>query len=173
MPRPEPTAEMLRSNGAHSAPTAWRDAERRLVDGEEYWLTTLGADGRPHVVPLLGLWVDGALLFVANASTRKARNLADDPRCVVAVAAEDAHLVVEGVAAKVREESILTRAATLYAEKYGWPVEVRRGQLWGDGAPTSGGPPYDVYAVVPQTVFAFGKDESFSPTRWRFSGNRA
>jgi hypothetical protein len=39
---------------------------------------------------------------------------------------------------------------------------------WADGAPTAGPPPYQVYEVTPTTAFAFGKDESFSPTRWRF-----
>ena len=47
-------------------------------------------------------------------------------------------------------------------------IKVRDGAFYGDGAPTAGPPPYEVYAVTPATVFGFGEDESFSATRWRF-----
>jgi len=75
----------------------------------------------------------------------KGKNLARDARCVLTAASHKLHLVVEGKAAKVRD-----------------------GALYGDGAPTAGPPPDEVYAVTPATVFGFGEDESFSATRWRF-----
>ena len=76
--------------------TPWAEARERLAEGDWYWLATARPDGLPHVVPLLAVWLDDALHFVANKTTRKARNLAHEPHCVVAVAAEDAHLVVGG-----------------------------------------------------------------------------
>jgi hypothetical protein len=115
------------------------------------------------------VWHEGALHFVANRSTRKARNLIHDRRVVMAAATADSHLVVEGLAARVTDEAQLKRLAALYVAKYQWSTDVRDSALWGDGAPTSGGPPYDVYKVTPTTVFAFGTDETFSPTRWTFS----
>jgi nitroimidazol reductase NimA-like FMN-containing flavoprotein (pyridoxamine 5'-phosphate oxidase superfamily) len=170
MPDRQPAAEVLPSNADHAAPTPWAGARQRLADGQWYWLATVRPDRRPHVVPVLSVWLDGALYFVANRATRKARNLAHDPHCAVTVATDDAHLVVEGQAALVRDAARLHGVAAVYASKYDWHVTVRDGAFDADyGAPTAGPPPYDVYEVTPATAFAFGTDESFSPTRWRFS----
>jgi hypothetical protein len=73
---------------------------------------------------------------------------------------------------KVDDAAALQRMGEAYADKYGWDVEVRGGALHGDGAPTAGPPPYEVYALMPSTVFGFGADESFSPTRWSFEPAR-
>lgn len=43
-----------------------------------YWLATVRRDGRPHVVPVLAVFVDGALHFVASPGSRKAHNFAYD-----------------------------------------------------------------------------------------------
>lgn len=60
------------------------------------------------------------------------------------------------------------RLAEVYASKYQWQVTVRDGALWGDGAPTAGPPPYDVYVITPTAAFGFGTDKTFGATRWRF-----
>lgn len=151
-------------------PTAWEEARRRLEEADTYWLATVRPDGRPHVVPVLAVWVDGALHFCAGATTRKGRNLARDPHCVVTVGGPSLDLVVEGEAARVRDDAELRRVAEAYASKYGWQVTVHDGALHGDGAPTAGPPPYDVYEVNPTTAFGFGTDESLNAMRWRFQG---
>jgi hypothetical protein len=169
MANKQPVAEKLPSNVEHPAPTPWAEARRRLTEGKWYWLATVRPDGRPHVMPVLVVWLDHALYFVAGEATRKAKNLARDSHCVITVATEDAHLVVEGEAAKVRDETKLQRVATAYASKYQWLVTVRDASFDADyGAPTAGPPPYEAYEVTPTKAFGFGTDETFSPTRWRF-----
>jgi nitroimidazol reductase NimA-like FMN-containing flavoprotein (pyridoxamine 5'-phosphate oxidase superfamily) len=148
--------------------TPWSEARQQLAAAGTYWLATIDAAGPPHVVPLLAVWVDDALHFVANAGSRKARNLARDARCTVTTQSADLDLVVEGEARSIRDEIALQQVAAAYAEKYGWPVEVRAGAFYGDGAPTAGPPPYDVYAMTFTRAFAFGHDEVHGPTRWRF-----
>ena len=145
----------------------WAEARGRLEGADFYWLATVRPDGRPHVAPVLAVWADGALHFVAGSSTRKARNLARASRCVITVDSGALHLVVEGEATKVSDEARLRRVAAVYASKYDWHVEVRDGAFYADGAPTAGPPPYEVYAVIPTTAFGFGTDESFGATRWR------
>jgi hypothetical protein len=56
--------------------TPWLEARERLADADIYWLATVRTDGLPHLVPLLGVWVGGALHFVASRTSRKAKNLA-------------------------------------------------------------------------------------------------
>jgi len=87
--------------------------------------------------------LDGALHFVAGASTRKARNLARDPCCVLTTAVSSLNLTVERSAMMVRNVKTLTRAVTVYATKYDWHATVRDGAFHADGAPTVGPPPYD------------------------------
>lgn len=83
--------------------------------------------------------------------------------------ADDAHLVVEGTAERVADEAVLQRVAAAYLSKYAWEVTVREGVFDADyGAPTAGPPPYALYQLRPSTVFAFGADETWSPTRYRF-----
>src|SRR5438067_11517680 len=65
------------------------------------WLTTVNDDGRPHVTPVGALWLDGAFWFQTGPVTKKARNVARDPRCSVAVSVRDADGVVAGDAARV------------------------------------------------------------------------
>ncbi|WP_433331075.1 pyridoxamine 5'-phosphate oxidase family protein [Spirillospora sp. CA-294931] len=150
-------------------PAQWTEASGRLARARGYWLATVRADGRPHVVPVLAVWTDGGLHFVANATSRKARNLARDAHCVVTAHADGIDVVVEGTAAKVTDEEALRRIAAGYASKYDWHPTPRHGAFHDtDGAPTAGPPPYDAYEVVPVTAFAFPMDADVVPTRWRF-----
>ena len=82
--------------------TPWATARARLENPERdrtYWLATVRPDGRPHVVPLLGLWLDEAFYFLTGESTRRGKNLAANPRCVMTTSSQllpALDLVVEG-----------------------------------------------------------------------------
>jgi nitroimidazol reductase NimA-like FMN-containing flavoprotein (pyridoxamine 5'-phosphate oxidase superfamily) len=166
--RGEPTStEPFGAEG--TAVTTWAEAARRFADAVTFWLATVRADRSPHLIPVWAVWVDGALYFSTSASSRKGRNLACDPRCVIAVGTAGLDLVIEGAAAVVRDERLLDRVADALVAKYAWRVVARDGALWDDeGSRTAGPPPYDVYRVEPSTAFGFGTDGAFSPTRWRF-----
>ena len=60
----------------------WGDVETLLRAAELYWLTTVRADGRPHVTPLVGLWHDGAFHFTTGTDEQKSRNLDHSPSVV-------------------------------------------------------------------------------------------
>lgn len=167
MAEKEPAAEQPYVAG-DTTPTPWAEARERLADADTYWLATVRQDGLPHLAPLLAVWVDDASHFVASRTSRKATNLAHDAHCVIATRREALDLVVEGMVAKVTGEARLHRVAEVYMTKYGWPVTVRDGAFYADGAPTAGPPPYEVYDVLPTTAFGFPWDETFNPTRWRF-----
>src|SRR5215211_4013161 len=79
-----PVAEQPLTDGAKT--TRWAEARQRLENperGRTYWLATVHPDGRPHVMPLLGLWLDDAFYFITGETTGKGKNLAGDPRCVI------------------------------------------------------------------------------------------
>jgi nitroimidazol reductase NimA-like FMN-containing flavoprotein (pyridoxamine 5'-phosphate oxidase superfamily) len=169
MTESEPKAEKLSSPGGTPLTTlTWADVRTRLSDGEDYLLATSDAGGRVHMVPVLSVWLEGAVCFSTGRQTRKVRDLAENHSCAVTVPGHDVDLVVEGTAHLVRDPARLRRVADLFPAKYPWwhPV-VREGEFH-DPADTSLSAPHHVFAVAPTVVFAFGKEEGFSATRWRF-----
>ena len=68
----EPVAERPFSADV-TVPTPWAEARGRLEEAGTYWLATARPDGRPHVMPVLGAWVDGALSFSAGEASRKGK----------------------------------------------------------------------------------------------------
>jgi hypothetical protein len=165
MTEPVETNVMVR-DGADPMP--WKEGLQRLENGETYWFATRRPDGRPHVRPVLAVGIDGCLYVAANTHTRKARNLLSDPRCTICTTGPGIDLVVEGSATKVTNEVVLQRIADIYHNKYGWQVTVRNGAFYGEGAPTAGPPPYELYEIILGTVFCFPSTEDITPTRWRF-----
>jgi Pyridoxamine 5'-phosphate oxidase len=139
-------------------------------DRHTCWLTTVRPDGKPHVMPLGVLRVDGAFCFNAGAATHKAKNLARNPHCVITVATHDFDLVLEGTAVKVTDPAKVGRAAEAFRAD-GWPASVdeNRISLIADfSAPSAGPPPWDVYEFAPETVYALGTSKPYGATRWHF-----
>lgn len=131
-------------------PFGW--AQRRLADARVYWLATVRPDGRPHVMAVWAVWLDGELGFSTGRRSRKARNLAADPRCTMAVEpAETEAVVVDGTASEVTDPERLARLAEAYRAKYGMD-------------PTELGEP--LFALRPDTVFGFDEHFERSATRW-------
>ena len=169
MTRKEPVAELdVRFSSPGAAPTPWAEARRRLEKAELYWLSTVKPDGRPHVTPLISIWLDGSPYFCTGSRERKAKNLEGNAHCALTTGCDTLNtgldLVVEGDAVKIRDDSKLQRIADVYVAKYGpeWIFTVKDGAfLHGDGGVAL------VYEVRLLSVFAFGKGH-FSQTRWRF-----
>jgi hypothetical protein len=134
------------------------------------WLTTINSDGSPHVTGIGALWVNGSFWFETGERTRKGKNLARDPRCVLSVAAHDFDLVVEGTASKISDPQIVAAMAARWAAD-GWPARVDdSGQaLTADfSAPSAGPPPWFVYRIEARTATALATIAPGGATRWRF-----
>lgn len=113
------------------------------------WLSTINDDGSPHTTAVGAMWLDGTYWFQTGSGTRKARNVARDPRCSVAVSIRDADVVLEGDAVPVTSPDAVARVARAWADN-GWPAEP---DASGTGitapfnAPTQGPPPWNVYRI--------------------------
>lgn len=175
---PTPAAVAL----TDSDPAPWSLAEERLEHPEPartYWLTTVRPDGAPHVMPLICAWLDGALFFLSSEGSRKARNLAEEPRCVITTGSTtlpSLDLIIEGRAERASDEPTLRRVVDHFSTKLEWPsLELTDGRVVGPNAPTAGPPPYTVFRVAPTTIFGlpgmtgmdqFDPSELPKPTRW-------
>ncbi|MGH9027697.1 MAG: pyridoxamine 5'-phosphate oxidase family protein [Acidimicrobiia bacterium] len=149
----------------------WADGLERLSAARTYWFATARPDGRPHLRPVLAVWVDGAICTTSNPDAGKGRNLATNNHCTLGASTGEIDFIVEGTAARVTDHDVLERIAAIYHAKYGWPVTVTGSAFDAPyGAPAAGPPPYQPYAITPQTVYGFGTEEEWAPrsTRWRF-----
>jgi hypothetical protein len=167
----DPVTELdARFSSEDATATAWAEGRRSLEGADVYWLSTVRADGRPHVTTLLAVWLDDALYFCTGPGEQKARNLVQNPHCVLTTGRNtlDAglDLVVEGDAVQVTDDTRLHQLAAAWEAKYGsdWRFDVRDGRFFQEGIPDGA----LVYEVAPSKAFGFAKGEPFSQTRWRF-----
>jgi general stress protein 26 len=167
----DPTAQFdSRFSDPAAGPTPWSDAARVLEQAELYWLTTVRADGRPHVTPLIGVAEDEVVHFCTGLREQKARNL--EHRTEVALTtgdntwAQGLDVVVEGTAFRVTDRDELQRLADAYEAKYGsdWHFDV------GDGVFGAGEDAAAVFRIEPAKVLAFAK-EPHAQTTYRFNSS--
>ena len=100
------TAPVAELHEGFSSPGAtarsWAEVSGVLASAEIFWLSTVRADGRPHVTPLPAVWDNGTLHFCTGDQEQKTRNLAANPRCVLttgtAALRSGLDVVVEGTA---------------------------------------------------------------------------
>lgn len=132
----------------------WSWAEQRLKKSHNYWISTTRPDGSPHTMIVWGLWLDGAFYFSTGSDSRKAKNLANNPKCVISTEHAEQAVVVEGTATPTTDIAVLKRFAALYQKKYEWDMS-------GFAEP--------VYVVHPRVAFGlYEKDFIGSATRWQF-----
>ncbi len=140
-------------------PWAW--AEQRLKKSHNYWISTVRPDGRPHLMVIWGLWLDGAFLFSTGRESRKAKNLAQRPECVIATEQAEQAVIVEGVAGETPDVELRRRVLRLIKKKYQFDMSSMAEDILNLKEP--------IYAVRPTTVFALDEGKfPKSATRWSF-----
>ena len=118
--------QLPKSYGVPSRVLTWDEVEPRLAEATAYWLATTRPDGRPHTVPVDGVWQDGGLYFGGDPKTVHIRNLQAGSRAVVHTESGATPVIVEGTAewcTPSRDEA--SRLATAAQAKYGYPVSAK------------------------------------------------
>ena len=108
-------------------------------------------------MPVWGVWLDGRLWFSSGMRSRKARNLAVEPRCTLTTDDARNPVVVDGVAEQVTDRAGIEAFVGAVNAKYGGGVSVEFLDPAVNGT----------FAVRPERVFAISEDDfAGSPTRW-------
>ena len=132
----------------------WPWALERLTRSHNYLLTTVRPDGTPHVMPVWGIWLNGAWYFSASETSRKSRNLEHNANCVVCNDNLEEAVILEGSAQRLKDDEIPKQAFVDYKAKYGWELDPKRGPVW---------------KVKPKTVFAMPEQQfPEAVTKWVF-----
>jgi hypothetical protein len=135
----------------------WSWALERMAVARGYWLATTRPDGRPHVAVVWGVWLGNHYYFATSAASRKGRNLAVNPRCVVCPEGAAEAVIVEGIANAVTDRGTIERFGQAYANKYAEEINTNL---------------FQVYQMRPVVAFATLSDSERFPTtatRWRFA----
>ena len=165
-----PVTELdARFSDPDAQPVDWDQTRRLLETAELFWISTVRADGRPQVSPLVAVWLDDALYFCTGAEEQKAVNLRTDPHVVLMTGCNDwdrgFDVVVEGEAVQIGDDGLLARLAAAWRQKWDgrWHFEGREGVFHHEG----GTGVALVFRVAPAKVLTFGKG-TFTHTRHRF-----
>ena len=150
-------------------PIEWGRVREVLEEaGRMYSLATTTRDGSPHARPVGAIYVDGRFYFTSGPGPRKSKNIEENPRVVLSTTSEPFDIAVHGVARRVTEDDKLEQIAKVYTTR-GWPTEPRDGGLWAEfSAPSAGPPPWHVYEVTADQVFAFGISEPYGAEKFEF-----
>jgi Pyridoxamine 5'-phosphate oxidase len=132
----------------------WSYVDERMTAARNYWVGTTRPDGRPHAMPMWGLWMDGRFYFATDRGSRKARNLTHDAATVVHLESGDEVVILEGHAEEVTDAARRAAFDGAYQAKYGVAMADVPGDL-------------SIWAVTPRVALAWQeRDFPGSATRW-------
>jgi nitroimidazol reductase NimA-like FMN-containing flavoprotein (pyridoxamine 5'-phosphate oxidase superfamily) len=163
------TALDRRYSDPRATAAGWDRTRKALETAELFWVSTVRADGRPHVTPVVAVWAEGAVCFSTGAEEQKYANLGANPHLVLTTGCNrwdrGLDVVVEGEAIRVTDEDTLKRLAAAFTTKWDgrWQYEVRDGCFHHPGGGAA-----MVFSVTPAKVFAHTKGDPFGATTHKF-----
>ncbi len=145
-------------------PLPWSWAADKLATGRNYWVVTVSAAGRPHAMPVWGVWDDDEhrFAFSSGPRSRKAANLAANPQTSFMIDDSVECLSLEGRANRVGDEYRQDVWIGRYLGKYqavtpDLSAEFLRANL--------------LFEIVPERAFAvIEREDEFAAraTKWSF-----
>lgn len=134
----------------------WSWAEERFSQNRNYYISTSRPSGRPHSMPVWGVFFGGRFYFSTGVDSQKARNLRANHWCVITTENAVEAVILEGHAKRATAKATLHRFVRVYKEKYDWEMDPNDGSVW---------------VVQPSKVFALveaAANFGTSATRWTF-----
>ena len=168
MTRPVTTLDQ-RYSDEKAVATSWDETRQALEAAELSWVCTVRPDGRPHVTPLVAVWLDDALYFCTGDEEQKAFNLRSNSHVIVTTGCNNwdsgVDVVVEGDAVVVTDHQLLQRLADAWTRKWDgrWDYRVGDGGFQHSDVDAR----VLVFEVAPTQVLAFAKG-NFSHTKHMF-----
>ena len=100
----------------------WDETRLALEAAQLFWITTVRPDGRPHVTPLVAVWLDEAMYFATGPSEQKALNLGQNPHVILTTGCNawdhGIDIVLEGTAVRITDEQHLEKLADAWTRKW-------------------------------------------------------
>jgi PPOX class probable F420-dependent enzyme len=99
-------------------PWAW--AQERLLANRNFWFVTVRPDGRPHSMPVWGVWMvdEQVFRFSTDREAFKVRHLATNPHVCVTSDSTIEVVSIEGSARLINDSETIRETALAWARKY-------------------------------------------------------
>lgn len=154
---PTPTAHPVRfpSEYGQTAETlaqlqSWDEVAQRIAAARNDWVATTTPDGRPHVRPVDGVFVDDTLAFGGSPETRWVQHLRERPAVSVSLPDDDHAVILDGEVELVDDPSLPLTAAVYAANREKYP------QYWSETEAQEAMP---FWALRPRRVYAWSLSE--------------
>jgi len=139
----------------------WKWAEDRLKKSHNYWINTVRPNGSPHSMVVWGLWLEGVFLLSTGRQSRKAKNLAKNPHCIVATEHAQQAVIVEAVASEIADVARRRQFLRIYEKKYKFDMSGFEKDILNLKEP--------IYEMRPVVVFGLAEKKFLNAaTRWIF-----
>ena len=138
----------------------WEWVAEQLTSAENYWLSSVRPDGRPHVVPRWGAFIDGKLYYDGSPETRHARNIVENPNVTLHLENGYKVIIMEGIskpAGKPHPEFAKKLAKTI-TDKYASQGYSPEPTQWDEGG---------LYVFTPSQCLAWTSFNE-NPTKFEF-----
>jgi len=138
----------------------WSFVEERLQKALNYWIASINPNGHPHVRPVDGVWLEGALIFGGSPETRWVRNLQNNPNVSVNLGSEEEAIILEGAVEFITDPNHALARPSVQASMAKYP------QYYPDGKAPDFLP---FWLLRPTRVYAWTLSSfATNPTRWNF-----
>lgn len=138
----------------------WALVDEKMAQALNYWIGSVHPKGRPHAVPVWGVWLDCTFYFDGGPTTRHARNIKQNPNINVHLESGDQVVILEGECHldPNLSDAHLRRIADAYGAKYAEKSYKPEPSIWkGVG----------IFVLKPRSVIAW-TNFAVDPTKWTF-----
>lgn len=127
---------------------AWDYVLGRLTEAKNYWLCSVRPDGRPHVIPRWGAFLEGRFYYDGSPETRHARNIVQNPHVSLHLESGTQVIIAEGSSRPVEkpERELARNLSHAYALKYAEDGYAPEPTQWDEGG---------LYEFTPRKVLAW------------------
>ena len=85
---------------------SWDFVSEQMSNSRHYWISTVFQDGRPHVVPVWGIWFKNRVHFQGSLQTAWGQNILKNPNIAVHLPDADKVVIIEGTAHIIEDDEI-------------------------------------------------------------------
>jgi len=133
----------------------WSWLSEQMEKSRSYWVSTTRPDGKPHAMPVWGVWIEDEFYFSTGRNSRKGRNLAANPEIAIHLESGDEVVIFEGTVEEFTNPDFFAHFAEVYNTKYSFKPEQAPGNVY--------------YKLIPRVAFCWLESDFVnSATRWSF-----
>jgi len=139
----------------------WEWVAEQLTESKNYWLCSVRPNGRPHVVPRWGVFIDNKFFYDGSPETRHARNIMENSQVSLHLESGDQAVMLEGISQPAEKPTpeFAKQLAEAIGNKYGEDGYTPKPDQWDEGG---------LYVFMPRQCIAWTVFYE-NPTKFMFA----